>query len=61
MVCIGRALVAAGCGVGSIGLTLPQDSHTLQFVGLLAFVVGLGVVIFAMAGTGSEFLTRTPC
>jgi hypothetical protein len=47
---VGAALTAAGCALFPLGLTTTPRSHTLQFLGLIAFVAGLAVIICAMIG-----------
>jgi hypothetical protein len=47
---LGGTLAAAGGTLFSIGLTVSPRSQTLQFLGLIVFVVGLVIIIYAMAG-----------
>jgi hypothetical protein len=47
---VGGALTAAGCALFPLGLAITPRSQTLQFLGLIAFVAGLAIIICAMIG-----------
>jgi hypothetical protein len=42
---LGGAIAGAGGVLFSLGLTLNPRSQTLQFLGLIAFVAGLAIII----------------
>src|ERR1700751_3551694 len=47
---LGGTLAAAGGTLFSIGLAVNPRSQILQFLGLIAFVAGLAIIIYAMTG-----------
>jgi hypothetical protein len=51
---VGGAFTLAGSGLFSAGLTATPRSQTLEFLGLIAFVAGLAIIIRAMIGPRSQ-------